>query len=73
MNVVHNTLWPRRNGHHIPDDIFKYIFVKENVQFSSKISLKYVLWYLIDNNAALVQIMAAYMIGGKPLSEPMMS
>ena len=26
-----NTLRPRQNGRHFPDDIFKWIFVNENV------------------------------------------
>ena len=28
---VLNTLRPRQNGHHFPDDIFKCIFLNENV------------------------------------------
>ena len=37
-----NTLRPRQNGRHFPDDIFKWIFLNENVWFSLKISLKFV-------------------------------
>ena len=37
-----NTLGPRQNGRHFPDDIFKCIFLNENVRVSIKISLKIV-------------------------------
>ena len=65
-----NTLRPRQNGCHFADDIFKCIFVNENI--STKISLNYVPYGLIDNMAGLVQIMAWRRPGNKPLSEPMM-
>ena len=67
-----NTLRPRQNGGHIPDDIFKYIFVNENEWISTKISLKFVPEGPIKDIPALVQIMAWRPLGGKPLSEPMM-
>ena len=35
-----NTLGPRHNGGHFPDDIFKCIFLNENVWILIKISLK---------------------------------
>ena len=38
-----NTLKPRQNGHHFPGDMFKCIFLNENVSISIKISLKFVL------------------------------
>ena len=37
-----NTLRPRQNGRHFADDIFKCIFLNENVLISSKISLRFV-------------------------------
>ena len=37
-----NTLRPRQNGCHFPDDILKWIFLNENVWISSEISLKFV-------------------------------
>ena len=49
-----NTLRPRQNGHRFANDIFKRIFLNENVRISIKISLKF---GLINNNPALVQIM----------------
>ena len=67
-----NTLRPRQNGHQFPDDIFKYIFLYENMQISIKISLKSVPKGPINNIPALVQIMAWRQPGDKPLSEPMM-
>ena len=66
-----NTLRPRQNGHHLADDIFKRIFLNENVRISIKISLKFVPKGPINNIPALVQIMAWCRSGDKPLSEPM--
>ena len=53
-----NTLQPRQNGRHFPDDIFKCIFLNENVWISIKISLKFVPKGPINNIPALVHIMA---------------
>ena len=72
MGGIVNTLRPRQNGRHFPDDIFKCIFLNENIWISIKISLKFVPKGPINNNPALVQIMAWRRLGGKPLSEPMM-
>ena len=66
-----NTLRPRQNGRHFPDDIFKCIFLNKNVWIPIKISLQFVPKGPINNNPALVQIMAWRRPGGKPLSEPM--
>ena len=67
------THWGRdKNGRHLPDDIFKCIFVNKNVWISLKISLKFVPKGLTNNTPALVQIMAWRRPGDKPLSEPMM-
>ena len=67
-----NTLMPRQNGQHFPDNIFQYIFLNENVWISIEISLNYVHKSPINNKPALVQIMAWRRPGDKPLSEPMM-
>ena len=67
-----NTLRPRQNGRYFPDDIFKRIFLNENVLISIKISPKFVHMGPINNIPALVQIMAWHRPGDKPLSEPMM-
>ena len=67
-----NTLWPRQNGSHFTDDIFKCIFLNENGWISNKISLKFVPKGPINNIPALVQIMAWRRPGNKPLSELML-
>ena len=50
----------------------EYTFLNENVIISIKISLKFVPKGPINNIPALVQMMAWYRLGDKPLSEPMM-
>ena len=67
-----NTLRPRQNGRHFPDDILKWIFLNENVRISIEISLKFVPKGQINNIPLLVQLMAWRLPGNKPLSEPMM-
>ena len=67
-----NTLRPMQNGRHFADDIFKRIFLNENIWIPIKISLKFVPKGSINNIPALVQIMAWRRPGDKPLSEPMM-
>ena len=67
-----NTLRPRQNDRHFPDDIFKWIFLNENVWISINISLKFVPRGLINNIPTLVQVMAWRRPGDKPLTEPMM-
>ena len=67
-----NTLRPRQNGRHFPDNIFKCIFLNENVWISIKIPVKYVPKGPINNIPALFQIMAWRRPGDKPLSETMM-
>ena len=67
-----NILRPRQNRRHFADDIFKCIFLNENVWISINISLKFVRKGLIDHIPALVQLMAWCRPGDKPLSEPMM-
>ena len=67
-----NTLRLRQNGRYFPDDIFKCVFMDENVEISIEISLKFVPKGPINEIPALVQIMAWHRPGDKPLSEPMM-
>ena len=38
--ITFNTLKPKQNGRHFADDIFKCIFLNENVWITNKISLK---------------------------------
>ena len=66
-----NTLRPIQNGRNFADDIFKCIFLNENVWIPIKISMKFVPKGQINNISALVQIMAWRRPGDKPLSEPM--
>ena len=72
FHICFNTLRPSQNGRHFPDDIFKYIFLNENVWFSRQMSLKFVPKVPINRIPALVQIMAWHRPGDKPLCEPMM-
>ena len=60
------------NGSHFAGDIFKCIFLNENVWIRIKISLKFVPKGPINNIPAMVQIMAWRRPGDKPFSEPMM-
>ena len=72
MEIIFNTLRPRQNDRHFPDDVFKCIFLNENVRISMKISLMFVPEGPINNIPTLVEIMAWHRPGNKPLSEPMM-
>ena len=52
-----NTLSPRQDGRHFPDDIFKWIFLNENCCILIQILLKYVPKGPINNNPSfLIQI-----------------
>ena len=53
-NLVINSLRPRKNGRSFADDIFKCIFLTENVWISIKIPLKFVAKGPINNNPAMV-------------------
>ena len=71
--MILNTLRPRQNERHLPDDILKCIFFQnENVSISTKILLEFILKCPINNILALVQILAWRRLHDKPLSEPMM-
>ena len=69
---IFNTLRPRQDERHFADDIFMCIFFNGNCCILIKFSLNYVRKGPIDNNPALVEIMAWRRSGDKPLSEPMM-
>ena len=73
MGYLINTLRPKQNGRHFPNDIFKCFSLNENVLISIKISFKFISNAPINNIQALVQIIAWPRPGGKPLSEPMMA
>ena len=52
--------------------IFKHIFLNENGGISIQISLKFVPKFPIDNNPALLKVMAFHLFGAKPLSKMML-
>ena len=64
-----NTLTRRQDGCHFPDDMFKCIFLTENVWISIESSLKFLCMGPINNIATLVQIMAWHCPGDKPFPE----
>ena len=68
-----NTSRPKKHGPRVEDSIFKCIFLSENSFIFIEISLKIVHMGSIDNNLALVQIMAWFQTCTKPLSDPIMS
>ena len=70
--IVFITLRPRQNGRHFSYNMFKCIFLNENIWIPIEISLKFVPKGSINNNPALFQIMAWRRPGDKPLSELMM-
>ena len=65
-----NTLRPRQNGPHFPDDIFNCIFLNENVWIKN--SLKFVPKGPINNIPSLVQITVWRWPDDKPLSKAML-
>ena len=77
--ILNDVIWlnvksahPRRNGHHFTDDIFKCIFLNEDVWIPIKIAMNFVPLGSFDNMPALVQIMARRLPGDEPLSEAIM-
>ena len=60
-----NTMRLRQKGSHFADDIFKCIFLNENVWISIKVSLKFLPKGPIPNIPPLVQIMAWRRPGNK--------
>ena len=66
-----NSSLPEQNGSHFVDDIFRRIFLNENVWISIKISLAFIPKGSVNNIPILVQIMAWRRSGDNPLSEPM--
>ena len=65
-------LQPDKMAAIMADNIFKCIFLNEKFRILIKIWLKFIRKGPIDNNLALVWIMAWRWIGDKPLSEPML-
>ena len=67
-----NTMKLRQNCYHSADDIFKCIFLNENMWDFINISLKFVAKGQINNILAFFHLMAWCYPGNEPLSEPMM-
>ena len=57
----------------LADDISKRIFINEKLRILFEISLKFISKGPIENNPALVHIMAWRRIGDKPLSESILT
>ena len=70
-NMTVNSSTPGQNGRLFTDSVFICIFVNDKLCILVKISLNFFPKGPIDDNPALVQIMAWCWIGDKPLSEPM--
>ena len=68
-----NTLRLSQNGRHFADNIFKFIFLNENIWIFIDISLKFIPKGPIDKRPALIQIKDWCWTGDKPLSELMMA
>ena len=64
-----NTLRPRQNARHFANDIFKCLFLNENIYILIEISPKLDTKGPINNVPALFQIMAWLRTDDKPLSE----
>ena len=63
----------RQNDRDVADDYFNLILVNWNVWISIRISLKIVPIYPLENNPALVQLMAKREPDDKPSSEPIVA
>ena len=66
---VKSLISPGQNGRHVADDIFKCIFMNEKFWIWIWFFLKFVPKGPIENKWALVQVMAWYQTGDKPLPE----
>ena len=70
--IAHATISKYVWACHFTEDICRCIFVNEKSCILIKISMKFAPNGPIDNNPALVQILAWHRVGDKPLSEPML-
>ena len=70
--VLINTLRPIQNSRHFADNTYKRIFLNETARISIKISLKFVSKGPVNDNSALVRILAGRRPSDKSMSEPMM-
>ena len=68
-----NSSPPGQSGRHFTDGIYRYIIVNEMFCIVIKIALKFVPKGPINNNPALVYLIAWRRKGDKPLSELMLT
>ena len=71
MNLTHLPL--DKMADTFADNIFKHIFLNENVRILIKISLRFVPRGSNDNKSALAQVMSWRRTGAKPLPEQMLT
>ena len=71
--VILTHLPPNKMAAILADDIFKRIFLNENVWISIQIALNFFPYGPIDTKSTLVQVMAWRQTGDKPLPETMMT
>ena len=64
---------PEPDGGHFAGNNFKCMILKENLCILIQISLQFVPKGVVNNGSALVQVMAWYFTGNKPLPEPMLT
>ena len=67
LSTFLDTFRPRQNGHHFPDDIFKWIFLNENIS----ITIKFILDGQIKKIQYLFRLMACHRPRDKPSSKSM--
>ena len=72
-NSIITTLLPRQSGPYFHDDIFKCVFLNENVWISIENSPNFVAEGPINNITVLFQIMAWRLTGAKALFESLMA
>ena len=72
-NSIITTLKPRQSGPYFHDDIFKCVFLNENVWISIENSPNFVAKGPVNNIPVLFQIMAWRLTGAKPLFESVMA
>ena len=63
---------PGQNSGHLADDIFKCIFLNDNMWSLIEIVLKFIPYGPISNIPAMIQINAWRRLGDKPISEPIL-
>ena len=64
---------PEQNGGHFANDLFRSVFLYENVWISIKIPRRCVPVGAIDSKLSLIQVMAWHRTGAKPLPLPMIN